>query len=115
MTSVQKQLELTRTLADALVAEMFRMLEVTTGTGAATKAASDNRAELRRPLIVVLGDTRAAADSIEANDSMAARLLGGGGEGSGNAWQTAIKDGVFCTMLSLLTRGQDRRLDWCYS
>ena len=115
MKSVWKQLELTRTLADALVAEMLRILEVTTGTGAATKAASDNRAELRRPLIVVLGDTRAAADSIEAKDSMAARLLGGGGEGSGNAWQTAITVGVCCTTLLLLTCGQDRRLGWCYS
>ena len=60
---------------------MLRMWEVTTGIGAATKAASDNRAELMRPLMVVLGDTRAAADSIEANDSMVARLSGGGGEG----------------------------------
>lgn len=71
----------TRTLAEALVAEMLRMWEVTIGTGAATKAASDNRAELRRPLMVVLGDTRAAADSIEANDSIVAWLSGVGGEG----------------------------------
>ena len=70
---------------------MFRRSEGTTGTGAATKAASDNKAELRRPLIVVLGDTRAAADSIEANDSMAAWLLRGGDEGMGVAWQIAME------------------------
>ena len=69
-TETSRQRSYTRTLAEALVAEMLRMSEVTTGTGAATKAASDSRAELKRPLIVVLGDTRSAADSIEASDSM---------------------------------------------
>lgn len=64
---------------------------MTIGAGAATKAASDNRAELRRPLIVVLGDARSAADSIEANDSMEALLLRDGDESTGNTWQTAMK------------------------
>ena len=80
----------TKTLAEALVAEMLRMSVATTGTGAATKAASDSKAELSRPLIVVPGDTRSAADSMEAIDSMVALSLRGGREATGagvNAWQ----------------------------
>lgn len=68
---------LTRTLDEALLAEMLRIAVLTTGAGAATKAASDSRAVLIRPLIVVLGFRRSAADSTEARDSIAA-VLGGG-------------------------------------
>lgn len=97
----------TRTLAEALVAEMLRMSVFTTGTGAATKAASDNRAELRRPLMVVFGDTRAAADSIEASDSIEAGdsaatwLLEDGGEETSCACKQHYKVGELCTTMTM--------------
>lgn len=80
---IEERDAVTRTLAEALDAEMLRMPVVTTGTGAATKAASDSRAELSRPLIVVPGETRSAADSTVASDSMVALSLMGGYEATG--------------------------------
>ena len=72
----------TKTLAEALLAEMLSTIVLTTGTGAAMKAASSSSAGPKRPSMVAFGATSSAAVvfafSATAEGTTTGAILAGG-------------------------------------